>query len=240
LGAYRIPPETGLLISSDFSNAGTEATAPVSQLLGVSVRERWGRTLNLNKFRLSKAAILICAMSVSVNAQAPVSTGSSDKAVEVEVKTDKAQYTTGEQIRFTVLLVNRGTSPVYIAKSFLASGGGIAGFSLSIKQTDGKSSPECPVNADRFGDTAGRRSAKQILKEDFLWLAPGAIVGFTGTYQGCAVKHEGSYELMATYCPCDLNTSNAQSAAKQERTQIITKSIQSRPWTFRLQPKQQR
>jgi hypothetical protein len=112
-------------------------------------------------------------MSVSVNAQAPVSTGSSDKAVVVEVKTDKVRYTTGERIRFTVLLVNRGTSPVYIAKSFLAAGGGMAGFSLSIKQTEGKSSPECPIYMDRFFDTAGPRSDKQILKEDFLWLAPG-------------------------------------------------------------------
>ena len=178
-------------------------------------------------------------MSVSLNAQAPVSTGLSDKAVGVELKTDKVRYTIGEPIRFTVLLVNRGTSSIYIAKSFLSSGGGIAGFSLSIKQTEGKSSPECPVYADSFVDTAGPRSAKQILKEDFLWLAPGGIVGFTGTYQGCAVKHEGSYELTATYCPCDLNTSNVQSAAKQEGTQIITKSIQSRPWSFRLQPKEQ-
>jgi hypothetical protein len=191
-------------------------------------------------FSLLKAGILICVISASVNAQAPVSVGSRDKTIEVEVKTDKVLYTIGEPIRFTALLVNRGTSPVYIAKSFLSSGGGIAGFSLSIRQTEGQNSPECPVYADRFSDTAGPRSAKQILKEDFFWLAPGGIVGFTGRYQGCAVKHEGSYELTATYCPCDLNTSNVQSAAKQEGTQTISKSIQSKPWTFRLQSKQQR
>ena len=80
-----------------------------------------------------------------VNAQAPVSVGLNNKGVEVDVKTDKVQYIIGEPIRFTVLLTNRGTSPVYIAKSFLSSGGGMAGFSLSIKQTMGKSSPECPV-----------------------------------------------------------------------------------------------
>lgn len=211
------------------------------QILGYRCGRATRRKLDLNKFLLLlKAGILICALSVSVNAQAPVSTGSSDKAVELELKTDKRSYTSEEPIRFTVLLVNRGASSIYIAKSFLSSGGGIAGFSLSVKQTEGKSSPECPVYADRFVDTAGPRSAKQILKEDFLWLAPGGIVGFTGTYQGCAVRHEGSYELTATYCPCDLNTFNVQSAAKQEGAQVITKSIQSKPWTFALRPKQQR
>jgi hypothetical protein len=172
--------------------------------------------------------------------KAPVSVGSSDKTVEVEVKTDKVQYTIGEPIRFTVLLVNGGTFPVYISKNFLSSGGGIAGFSLSIKQAKGKSSPECPFYADAFFGKAGSRSAKEILKDDFLRLPPGGLVGFSGRYQGCAVKHEGSYEITATYCPCDLNTSNAQSAAKQEGTPTITKSIQSKPWSFRLQPKQQR
>ena len=191
-----------------------------------------------NLLQLSKVVALISATSVLINAQAPVSVGSSNRAVEVEIKTDKVQYTIGEPIRFTVLLINRGTSPVYIAKNFSSSGGGIAGFSLSIKQTVGRSSPECPIYADRFIDPTGR-SAKQILKEDFLWLAPGSIVGFSGNYQGCAVKHEGSYELTATYCPCDLNTSNVQSAAKEEGTPIITKSIVSKRWTFEVQPKQQ-
>ena len=114
----------------------------------------------------------------------------------------------------------------------------MAGFSLSIKQTKGKSSPEWPIYADRFGEFPSR-SGKQLLKEDFLWLGPGGIVGFTGRYQGCAVKNGGSYELTAIYCPCDLNTGLAQSAAKQEGTELITKSIQSRPWTFTLRPKQQ-
>jgi hypothetical protein len=158
-----------------------------------------------------------------------MNTGSNAKGVEVEVKTEKVQYSVGEPIQYTVLLINQKSSPVYVAKTFFASGGGIAGFSLSVKQTEGKSSAECSLDADRFVDTAGPRSAQQILKEDFLWLAPGGIVGFTGRYQGCAVKHEGIYELRATYCPCDLNTANAQSAAKQEGTEIITESIQSKP-----------
>jgi len=200
--------------------------------------KREGTALNTLLSRL-KVVILICAISASVDAQAPVSAGWRDKTIEVEVKTDKVLYITGEPIRFTVLLVNKGTSPVYIAKNFYSSGGGIAGFSLSIRQTEGRTSPECVVIGDRFGDGAGPRSAKQILKEDFLWLAPGGIVGFTGQYQGCAVKHQGSYELTATYCPCDLNTSNAQAAAKVDGTKIITELIQSKPWSFRLQPKQQ-
>jgi len=188
-----------------------------------------------NLFQLLKVSVLISATSMLVNAQAPVSVGSSNRGVEVEVKTDKSRYIIGEQIGFTVLLINRGTSAVYIAKSFLSSGGGIAGFSLSVKQTKGKGSPECALFVDRFGDTAGPRSGNQILREDFLRLAPGGIVGFTGRYRGCAVKHQGSYQLTAIYCPCDLNTATARSAAKQESTETITESIESKPWPFSVQ-----
>jgi hypothetical protein len=196
--------------------------------------------VNIASFSWLQAG-MICAASVLASPQqARVDSASNAKNIEVDVKTDKVEYSSGEPIRYTVLLLNKGSSPVYIAKNFYASGGGIAGFSLSVKQTEGKSSAECPLYVDRFSDTAGPRSAKQILIEDFLSLAPGGVVGYTGKYQGCAVKHEGSYQLTATYCPCDLNTGTAQTAAREQGTQIITNSIRSKPWTFRLQAKERR
>ena len=176
----------------------------------------------------------MCALSVLACSQQVAGNTLSARSIEVEVKTDKVLYSVGEPIHYTVLLTNRGSSPIYIAKSFFSSGGGIAGFDLSVKQTLGKkSTTNCFLAADRFGDKEGR-TAKQILQEDFLSLAPGGIVGFTAIYQSCAIEFEGSYELTATYCPCDLNMEKAQAAAEQEGTQIITKSIQSKPWTFKL------
>jgi len=182
-----------------------------------------------------KASVLICATSVFANPQqARMDAAANSSGIEIEVKTDKHEYSRGDRIRYEVRLINKGRSPIYIAKSFYASGGGIAGFSLSVKQTGGKTSAECPLYGDRFVDTAGPRSGNQILTEDFLSLAPGGFVGYTGKYEGCAVKHEGSYELTATYCPCDLNTRTAHSAAKEQGIQIMTASIRSKPWSFRL------
>jgi len=128
--------------------------------------------------------MLVFAVSILADSQQePTDIPATANGLEVEVKTEKPLYTSGEPIRFTVLLVNRGMSPVYIAKSFLASAGGIAGFSLSVKQIVGPRSAECPLYADRF-EADLSRSGKQILEEDFLGLAPGGIVGYTARYQG--------------------------------------------------------
>ncbi len=47
------------------------------------------------------------------------------------------------------------------------------------------------------------RSAEQILKEDFMVLPPGAMVGFEDTYFGCVVSGPGVYEVSSEYSAQD-------------------------------------
>ena len=130
----------------------------------------------------------------------------------------------------SLLLRNKGTAGVYIAKTFFLAGGGIAGFNVSIKELTGKPSDACPVFADRFGE--GSRTASRILQEDFLLLQPGGIVGYEAAYKGCDVKHEGMYQITATYCACDLNTDRVKSAA--QLVPLITGDLRSQATTFRV------
>jgi hypothetical protein len=136
-----------------------------------------------------RTLMMFLAISTSLMSQTPTQElVAQSEELQVEIKTDKTDYNAGEPIRFKALLSNRGQSAVYISKSFFTSGGGIAGFAVSIEQLEGKKSGlGCVSAGDRF-PVKDPRSPEQILREDFLRFPPGGIVGYEDQYRGCVVK----------------------------------------------------
>jgi hypothetical protein len=151
--------------------------------------------------------------------------------MRVEVKTEKASYSVGEPVYFTATLTNVGSSVVYVAKSFFKHEGGTAGFDLAFKQLSGKRSGlGCGAVGDRtlLPDS---RPPKQILKEDFLRLPPGGIVGYRDQYRGCVISRPGRYQITATYCACDMNTALVESSV-EEPAKLVMGHLTSKPHVF--------
>src|SRR5690348_17069808 len=115
------------------------------------------------KFLGINVAILFTA-SVLSPSQTP-SEASQVPNVRVEVRTDKADYALGEPIYITATLRNVGSSVAYIAKEFVESGGGIAGFSVRVIQLAGKRGTDrCGImSRDKFSFN-DPRTPKQILQ----------------------------------------------------------------------------
>jgi hypothetical protein len=156
-----------------------------------------------------------------------------DIALRIEVKTDKRTYVVGETVRFTAILRNSGTTPAYISKSFGEAAGGIAGFYVSIQQLTGKTSGKvCDGYGDRF-ISKDSRTPEQVLREDYLALPPGGLVGFEAKYEGCAVKNPGRYRISATYSAQDLFVNKAKLAVG-ERNRVAIGQFRSRRSTFRV------
>jgi hypothetical protein len=151
--------------------------------------------------------------------------------VQVEIKTDKTNYTAGEPVRFKAVVSNRDHSAVYISKSFFSAGGGVAGFLVSVEQLKGKKSGlGCVSAGDRFSVEEDPRTAEQILREDFLRLPAGGMVGYEDQYRGCVVKNSGTYQITATYCACDLNTGKVKAVDQS----VVIGKISSKPIQFRV------
>lgn len=118
-----------------------------------------------------------------------------DLNLRVEITTDKTDYTTAETISFRALLINGGQKSVYIAKSWGPVGGGIAGFNTQVKQLSGtRPKSGCSVAGDR-GFYNESRSPQQILREDFLLLSPGELVGFNGSLPSCSGMPPARFKL---------------------------------------------
>jgi hypothetical protein len=125
--------------------------------------------------------------------------------VSVEITTTKKIYSRGELIEFRVLLINKGTEPFWLSKSFSALGGGTAGFIINVKQLTGKRAKlACGIAGDRCPGTTSR-SPEQTLKEDFLYLPPGGMIGYQDHYRDCSVVNPGRYQISADYVAGDLN-----------------------------------
>ena len=101
---------------------------------------------------------------------------------------------------------------MYVAKTFLQSGGGIAGFELTVTQLSGKRSGEGCIALWDTVASLDSCSTKQIFQADFLRLPPGGIVGYRHEYHGCAIASPGRFQLKATYCACDLKPSVVKSS----------------------------
>lgn len=151
----------------------------------------------------------------------------------VEIRTDKSTYLPNEAIHYRAVLRNSGSTAIYVSKSFFEAGGGISGFYVSVKQLTGKpSGMGCSMAGDRFG-TPDPRTPEQILREDYLRLPPGAIVGLESQYSGCTVRYPGIYEINATYSAQDLNLGKVRLFAGRTE-EIVTGQIHSEPSKFRV------
>src|ERR1039458_513274 len=193
----------------------------------------WGvATIALMMLRLTAIALIATSVSLANAQETPNKSPTPNWDLHVEIKTDKSVYTRNESIRYQVLLRNSGKTGVYIAKSFYEAGGEIAGFYVSVKQLTGKPSGISCVSTGDWGPTAETRTVEQILREDFLRLAPGGIVGFESQYNGCVVKYPGDYEITATYTANDLK--GKVRLLNDEGDPIVSGIFHSKPLTFRV------
>ena len=180
---------------------------------------------------------LLVALSGLAKAQDSSYQGQSpDWGLRVEIKTNKTIYDVGEPIYLTVVLRNRGTKAVYVSKSFSdkSEDGGGPGFHIYVKPLTGKPPlVRCGSSgAESFGPRPSR-TLDQAIREDYLVLSPGAIVGFekkyaTGDSKDCVVIYPGRYEVTATYSGQVLNV------AKVEDGNLVTGSVLSEPSKFRV------
>lgn len=177
-------------------------------------------------------ALVLATWSASQDAKTAVPR---ELQVKVEITTDKKDYREGEPIKFRAVLANEGGYAIYLAKTWDHAGGGIAGFFISVKQLNGKPAKlSCGGTADR-GVFTDSRTPEQILREDFVRLPPGGLVGFEEQYLECAVEHAGTYQIAAMYSPNDLNTHKIVPLS-DERNSVLTERIYSKPFTFRVHP----
>jgi hypothetical protein len=161
----------------------------------------------------------------------------SESHLSVDLTLSKATFMPNEPIQYRVLLRNIGTSAVYISKSFFEAGGGIAGFYVDLEQLTGELSENagCGMAGDRFM-TNDSRTPRQIQREDFLRLPPGAFVGFESTYGDCTTattRKPGKYRLTATYVAQDLNTNRVAPVADKNEPVVLGR-FKSDPVTFQV------
>ena len=134
---------------------------------------------------------------------------------------------------FTAILRNGGNSPVYISKNISEAGGGIAGFYINVKQLVGKpSGKKCVAAGDRYPNES--RTPEQVLREDYLLLPPGGMVGVEAQFfTGCVVRNPGMYEATAEYSAQDMNVNKVKQVAIKPQ-QIVTGQFYSLPQRFRI------
>jgi hypothetical protein len=75
------------------------------------------------------------------------------------------------------------------------------------------------------------RTPEQILREDYLLLSPGEIIGFES--QDDCVENSGTYRISATYAAQDLNINKFRLLADKAEA-IVFGHLQSKPSTFRI------
>jgi hypothetical protein len=156
-----------------------------------------------------------------------------DLNLKVEITMQSHDFAPSDKIGFRAILINEGKKAVYIAKSWEYSGGGIAGFHANVKQLSGKPpNGGCSVAGDR-GFFNESRPAAQILREDFVLLAPNAFVGFDGALPDCSPMSPGTYEITAKYSASDWNTPQVIPLGGDEEI-VLTGTIRSGPIVFRI------
>jgi hypothetical protein len=149
--------------------------------------------------------VLICIANVTC-AQEQEQREAPTPHTRIELTLDKKVYGRREGVKFKAMLMNVDSNGFYVSKSFYEAGGGIAGFYVYGTQLSGKRDGfPCTMGAgDAFRRTESR-SPEQILKEDFLRLSPGGLVGYEGEYKPCAVSNPGEYEIWVEYITGDLS-----------------------------------
>ena len=178
--------------------------------------------------------VILAALSCATNAQVrPIENQPTSQSLRVEIKSKKSVYAAGEPVLFTAILRNDGNGSVYISKHFFEAGGGIAGFYVNVRQVTGKpSGKKCVAAGDRYPNES--RTPEQVLREDYLLLPPGAMVGVEAEFfTGCVVRNPGVYEATAVYSAQDLNVNHVKQVALSP-DQIVTGQFYSPPSRFRI------
>jgi hypothetical protein len=182
----------------------------------------------------SSALVSVVAHFCAASAQVSVKqTRPATRGLRVELRTNKTGYAVGEPVVFTAILRNNGSASVYISKDFSQAGGGIAGFYVEVKQLTGKSSGKSCVQAfDRYPTES--RTPEQVLREDYLLLAPGAMVGIEAEFStGCVIGNPGTYEATVVYSAQDMNVNKVKEVAGKP-DEIVTGQFYSAPSRFRV------
>jgi hypothetical protein len=182
------------------------------------------------KLTLSEVFIPLAAF-VSFLTFTTAQTSTEPSGVKVEIELVKRQFSVGERVKFRALLINRGPSAVYVSKRFSRAGGGSAGFYVHVKQRTGKLPSIGCVSATDLGPEREDRSPEQILKEDFLSLPAGGMIGYEAWYDGCRIENPGNYEIKAEYSAQDLNQGKVKSF-KIEDASVLAGQYESNPVVF--------
>ena len=187
----------------------------------------------MNRVQAVDVLITITALIVPLTAQSQQNDLQAESKVKVGITTDKREYGSGEFVRFRATLINASDSAIYVAKTWWYAGGGISGFIVDLKQLTGKrSGTGCAMAGDR-APLKDVRTPDQILREDFVRLGRGELIGFEDTYRGCIIKYPGTYQITAEYSANDWNIQTVD-ALSDGKAVVLRGRIQSKPFTFRL------
>jgi hypothetical protein len=152
--------------------------------------------------------------------------------VRIELTIGKKVYGRREPVKFRALLSNLDSSGLYISKSFYEAGGGIAGFYIHGTQLSGKKGGTiCEAMAGDAFKSSESRSPEQIVREDFLPLQPGGLVGYQAEYHPCTVANPGEYEIWVEYITGDLSQSVVRSLVVNQQ-RVLDGKFKSMPVKF--------
>ena len=138
----------------------------------------------------------------------------------------KSVYRVGEEIEATVTLENAGTNGLYVPK-YLGGGFSDLGFNVFIVRGG---VPYCIVEANWSCGKAKRRSVDQILRDDFLLLPPGGLIGLHVRLRTNCVPipplPPGIYEVAARYsgsgmCLPDLGNKHTQFPVLRSKVETV-------------------
>lgn len=152
------------------------------------------------EIRLSLMFVFAVQLAFAQAEQQKKSSAPHTSPVTIEVLTKQRVFSRREPVRIRVALKNASNALVYIPKYFGSSGGGIPGFFLEATQISGARSYE---RCGTVGDTlpVSDRSGEEIVKEDYLLLAPGEFVGTELQDESCTIVHPGKYSIRISYSP---------------------------------------
>ncbi len=187
----------------------------------------------MNRVKAADVLLTIAALIVPLTVQSQQNDLQAELKVRVEITADKREYGLGEVVRFRATLINASDSAVYVAKTWWYAGGGNSGFIVEVKQLTGKNSGAGCGMAWDPGPVKDARTPDQVLREDFVRLGRGELIGFEDIYKGCVIKYPGTYQIVAEYWAVDRNIHDAE-ALSNGKASMLRGRIRSEPFTFRV------
>ncbi len=174
-----------------------------------------------------RAGVFVLATTVLSNAQGKTETG--PPSPKVALSLTQSVYKAGEPVEATVTLENVGSNSLYVPKH-LGGGYDDLGFRVYIVRNG---EPYCIVEGSFVCGKVKRRSVEQLLKDDFLLLPSGGLIGLHVRLRTSCVRTgvipplpPGTYEIAAEYagsggCLPDLNNKPTQFPIVQSRVKAV-------------------